>query len=108
MATVNVREYADIKILFAGRAVMAPSEPSIATQAAISTSGTTAPSAAFNALTNFIMVSTPAAGAVAIEFSQTPGATPTAVAGTSSRLPANSVFFFGVRPGDKVAFVDVT
>lgn len=107
MATAIVREYADIKATFGGKAVMAPFEPSQATQA-ITTSATTAASAAFGSNTQFVMVSTPAAQAVAIEFSQTRGATPTAVAGTSSRLPANSVFFFGVNPGDKLALVDVT
>jgi hypothetical protein len=35
------------------------------------------------------------------------GAAPVA-ATTNLRLPANSIFFFGVRPGDKVALIDVT
>lgn len=107
MATVIVREYADIKVLWAGRAVMAPSEPSITTQSPITTSGTSAPSAAFNTNTQFIAVATPAASAVAYEVSATPGAT--TVATTSSlRLAANSLFYIGVRAGDKISFIDVT
>jgi hypothetical protein len=27
---------------------------------------------------------------------------------SSLRLPANNIFFFGVKPGDKVALIDVT
>lgn len=107
MATAIIREYADIKVLWAGRSVMAPSEPAIATQI-ITTSATTAPSAAFNTNTQFVGIHTPAAQAVAVEFSATAGATPTAVANGTPRLPSNSVFYFGVKSGDKVALVDVT
>lgn len=106
MATAYLREYSDVKAIF-GHAVPVPAEPSITTQTPITTSGTTAASSAFNAQTNLVAVSTPAAQAVAIEFSQTPGATPTATT-SSLRLPANSLFFFGVRPGDKLALIDVT
>lgn len=105
MATVIVREYANVGSLY-GSSAQAPAEPALADQA-ITTSGTTAPSAAFNSSTRLIGVSTPAAGAVACLFSQTPGATPTALT-SSLRLPQNSLFFFAVRPLDKVAFIDVT
>jgi hypothetical protein len=49
-----------------------------------------------------IAVSTPAAEGVTCEF----GTAPVAEAG-NFLLPGNSVFFFGVRPGDKVAFFEL-
>lgn len=105
MATAYIREYADIAHTFS-KTVQAGAEPGIADQT-ISTSGASAASNAFNANTRLIAISTPAAQAVACLFSATPGATPTALV-TSLRLPANSLFFFGVKPGDKVALIDVT
>jgi hypothetical protein len=101
MATAYIREYADIARTFA-RTVQAGAEPAITDQT-ITTSGTSAPSNAFNANTRVIAISTPAAQAVCCLF----GAAPTALT-TSLRLPANSVFYFGVNPGQKVALIDVT
>ena len=77
-------------------------EPGVADQT-ITTSGTSAQSAAFNANTRLLAISTPAAQAVCCLF----GASPTALV-TSLRLPANSIVLFGVKPGDKVALIDVT
>lgn len=106
MATVIVREFADVLATYGGKVAQVPLEPKLADQV-ITTSATTAPSAAFNASTRMLGISTPAGAAVAYEVSVTPGATPTAVANSSQRLPANSVFYIGVRGGDKIAFVDV-
>jgi hypothetical protein len=103
MATAFVREYADVSLTSRAQA---PAEPALADQT-ITTSGTSAASAAFNTNTRTVFIATPAAQAVAVKFSPTPGATPTALV-TSLRLPANSSFAFGVRPGDKVALIDVT
>jgi len=105
MATAYLREYANAAAVH-GNLVQAGAEPGLADQT-ITTSGTTAPSNAFHANTQMIAISTPAAQAVACLFSPTRGATPTALV-SSLRLPANSIFFFGVRPGDKVALIDVT
>lgn len=105
MATVIVREFAGTGAVN-GIYSQAPAEPALADQS-ITTSGTTASSAAFNTSTRLIGISTPAAGAVAYLVSQTPGATPTALV-LSQRLPANSVFYISVRPLDKIAFIDVT
>ena len=105
MATAYIREYADIAHTYS-KVLQAGAEPGVADQT-ITTSGTTAASAAFNVNTRLIAISTPAAQAVACLFSGSPGATPTALV-TSLRLPANSIVFFGVRPGDKVALIDVT
>ena len=105
MATAYIREYGDIAVTYA-KYLQAGAEPGTADQT-ITTSGTSAASAAFNANTKLIAISTPAAQAVACLFSQTPGATPTATV-TNMRLPSNSIIFFGVRPADKVALIDVT
>ncbi len=105
MATAFIREYADVAVTF-GKVAQVGAEPAITDQT-ITTSGTTAASNAFNANTRMIGISTPAAQAVSCLFSATRGATPTALI-TSFRLPANSVIFFGVHPGDIVALIDVT
>ena len=94
MATAYIREYADID--------GAPVEPALADQT-VSTSGTSAQSSAFNASTAFIAISTPAAQAVSCLFALSPTATTSKL-----RLPANSVFWFRVTPGHKVALIDVT
>lgn len=99
MATAYIREYAALGL---HGAVQAPMEPAIATQDALTTSGTSAQSDTFNDNTKFIAISTPAAQAVGCAF----GANPTADA-NSLRLPANGLFFFGVVPGQKVALIDV-
>ena len=105
MATAYVREYGDIGVTWAGKVVQAPAEPGVADQT-ITTSAASASSAAFNANTRVVAVSTAAAQAHCIGFSATPGA---AITATTSmlRLPANSLFFFVVRPGDKLALIDV-
>lgn len=105
MATAYIREYADIAVTY-GKYVQAPAEPGEADQT-ITTSASSASSNAFGANTRMIAISTAAAQAHCVGFSATPGA---AITATTSmlRLPANSMFFFGVRPGDKVALIDVT
>jgi hypothetical protein len=105
MATAYIREYANVAASF-GNLIQAGAEPAIADQT-VTTSGTSASANAFNANTRMIAISTPAAQAVACKFSATPGAAVTALV-TSLRLPAGSIFFFGVRPGDIVALIDVT
>jgi hypothetical protein len=101
MATAYIREYADLAVTFS-KYLQAGAEPANADQT-VTTSGTTAQSAAFGANTQFIAISTPAAQAVTAVF----GSNPTATV-TNLRLPANSVIFFGVKPGHKVALIDVT
>jgi hypothetical protein len=101
MATAYLREYADIAHTFS-KSVQAGAEPANLDQT-ITTSGTAAASAAFNANTKVVMLSTPAAQAVACLF----GADPTATV-TNCRIPANSIVFFGVKPGQKISLIDVT
>jgi len=100
MATAYLREYADIAHTFS-KVVQAGAEPAIADQT-VTTSASSAQSAAFNANTRVVAISTPAAQAVTCLF----GDNPTALV-TSLRLPANSLIFFGVKPGQKVALIDV-
>ena len=104
MATAYIREYANLAVA-AGNLIQAGAEPAIADQT-VTTSAASASATAFNANTRVIAISTPTAQAVACKFSATPGAAVTALI-TSLRLPANSIFFFGVRPGDIVALIDV-
>ena len=101
MATAYIREYADIAVTSAKYA-QAPAEPGL-TEQTVTTSGTSAQSAAFNVNTRLIAISTPAAQAVCVQFGTNPTATTSKL-----RLPASSVFYFGVVPGHKVAFIDVT
>lgn len=100
MANVTIREYADIAHTFS-KAVQAGAEPALTDQQ-LATSATSAQSVAFGVNTRVVAISTPAT-AVAVLF----GLNPTAVITSSMRIPASSIVFFGVRPGDKVAAIDV-
>lgn len=62
---------------------------------------TTTQSSAFNAATRFICVQNPTICSIAI------GANPTATTNTM-RLPAETLIYFGVNAGDKIAFIDNT
>ena len=101
MATAYIREYADVAVTYQ-KVVQAGAEPAIADQT-VTTSGTSAQSAAFDTNTRLIAIGTPAAQAVCCLF----GANPTATT-SKLRLPANSIIYFGVVPGQKVALIDVT
>jgi hypothetical protein len=102
VATAYIREYQDIGVTYAGKVVQAPAEPGIADQT-VTTSATHAESATFNTLTRVVAVSTAAAQAHCIAFGVSPVATT-----SNLRLPANSMFFFTVRVGDKLSLIDVT
>ena len=100
MSNVTIREYADLAVTYAKYA-QAGAEPAIADQA-VTTSGVSAQSAAFNANTRLVCIVTVTQVAVAF------GSNPTALITTSLRIPANSMVFFGVKPGQKVSLIDVT
>lgn len=101
MATAYIREYASLATGVSG-GVQAPLEDGMADQT-VSTSGASAQSSAFNVSTRFVAISTPAAQAVCAKFGSNPTATTSHL-----RLPANGIYFFGVKPGQKVALIDVT
>ncbi len=100
MATAYIREYADLAVTYS-KYVQAGAEPALADQT-VTTSATSAASNAFNANTRLIAISTPAAQAVCALFGDAPVATTGAL-----RLHENGVFFFGVKPGQKVALINV-
>jgi len=102
MANVTLREYADIAVGFS-KVIQAGAEPALLDQQIV-TSGASAQSAAFGANTRVIAISIPGAPTTGIACLF--GANPTALA-TSLRLPANSITFFGVKPGQRVALIDV-
>lgn len=104
MAAACIREYADVAVTWGGKVVQAGAEPALADQAV--TTGAGSVEKTLSANTRMIAVSTAAAQAHCIAFSPTPGAAATATT-NNLRLPANNVFFFGVRPGDHVALIDV-
>lgn len=62
---------------------------------------TTTQSSAFNVATRYICVQNPTICSISI------GSNPTATTSTM-RLPAESLIYFGVNAGDKIAFVDNT
>jgi hypothetical protein len=101
MATAYIREYEGLAVT-TNAVAQAGSEPGQADQT-VTTSGTSAQSNAFGNKTVLIAISTPAAQAVCCAFGTNPTATT-----SNLRLPANSLFFFGVSPGHKVALIDVT
>jgi hypothetical protein len=98
MAKAYISEY-DVMPVLSGRSVPTGAEPAVAEQ--VVTFTTTTQSAAFNARTAFIRVHVDAI--CSYEF----GVNPTATTSTP-RMAASSTEFFGVVPGQKVAFVTNT
>lgn len=98
MAQVILREYANVGVQTRSLDMQ---EPANADQT-LTSSAVSAQSAAFNAETRLITIST-VSTALAVAF----GKNPTALI-TSLRLPGNGLYKFAVRPGDKVAVIDVT
>lgn len=89
MATLWIKEHAKKPQLAGGPDIWA--EPALAEQA-VAISGTSAQSAAFNAQTKFITVTSDSIYAYLV------AANPTAVAGTSFRVPADQILTIGVEP----------
>lgn len=94
MAKTYIMEYADRRagLLFGP----------IAEQTAITNSGTSQASAAFNESTQFIRVHSDGI------ISYLVGKTPTAVITNSMRLVAGGTFDLAVQPGDKIAIITNT
>lgn len=101
MTTLRIREYAACAVI-SGVPVPVALEPAITDQTQITVSGSSQQSAAFNAQTRFILITTD--GIVSLVF----GANPTALQTTSIRLPADAVYFTGVVPGQKLAVISNT
>jgi hypothetical protein len=94
MAVVYISEYSNLAMN--GNAPISQ-EPPLAEQT-VAIGGSSAQSAAFNANTRYIRVHTDAICSVLI------GTNPTATA-EKKRLPADSVEYFGVSPGSKLAVI---
>jgi len=92
MAKTYITEYADYR---AGLPFGGP----IAEQGAITNSGTSQQSDAFNANTQFIRVHSN--GIISYKV----GKSPTATAADSMRIPADGTVDLAVQPGDKIAII---
>src|SRR5262245_65087866 len=98
MSTLYVAEYEKLLVDINGNVVMAPHEPPIAEQkVSIGMNSTTADNA-FGTRTKFVQLSTDAICSVA--FGPSPVAT-----SSNQRLPANTIVFKGVNPGDFIAVI---
>ena len=105
---VTVHEYINQAIDARGWPIPVGQGPAVATQTNLS-DATSDPFAAFNTLTEFIMVKTD--GIVSIRFGDAAGSTPTAVVkGTNGnlRLAADETIYFGVVPGQIMAIITDT
>lgn len=100
MATLYISEFEE-PVTTSGTLVGVQLPQPVITDQTVAISGSSAASAAFNAKTKAVLLSTDAI--CSIKF----GATPTAAA-TDLRLPANTVISFGVIPGQKVAVISNT
>lgn len=105
MAKVYITEYQrSAKELFSDFVIAAAQEGDncgVVDQTPITTTGTSAQSAAFAPATKLVRIHTD--GIISVKF----GAAPTADVNTK-RMAANTTEYFGVRPGDKVALITNT
>lgn len=97
MATLFISEFAKVKVPQGTYQAQAPLQPSLADQT-VAIGGASAESNAFNAATNFVLLSADAACSIAF------GVAPKAAA-TNFYLPANVPLLFAVTPGMKVACI---
>ncbi len=98
MAKAYISEYSEVPVL-TGKVIPTGMEPAAAEQ--VVTFTTTTQSAAFGATTKYIRVHVDAICSYKV------GSNPTATTNTP-RMAAGSTEFFGVNPGDKIAFVTNT
>jgi hypothetical protein len=100
MPTLYITEFSESGLAqVPNRAPMAPL-PAVASQA-VTISGTSAQSSAFNSATRAIRIHTDAICSVLV------GANPTA-ATTSPRMAADQTEYFSVQPGDRIAVISNT
>lgn len=100
MSTLYVAEYEKLLVDTNGNVVMAPHEPPLAEQTITIGMSTAKLGNPFSSRTKFVQLSTDAICSVAF-------GNPSGLAATSSnqRLPANTIVFKGVNPGDSVAAI---
>jgi len=101
MANLYIWEFGNAVSSIGSALAQVPPAPPVANQV-LAISGTSNPSAAFNAATNAVMLV--ADGDCSVNFGTSVGSTPTAVTGTYF-LPSKVPLMFAVSPGQKVAVV---
>lgn len=99
MAKIYVTEHTDPTV-FHGQLKPVVKMPPVTTQT-LTSSGSSAQSAAFDAKTKMIQIHTD--GICSVEFGSNPTATT-----NSFRLAANTTAYFEVSPGDKMAYITNT
>lgn len=95
MAFLYITEYAEVHLGLGGRQGQMPIEPPVAEQAISNTGGSTQ-SAAFNAKTRFVRIHTDTV--CAVEFGTNPTAVPAGASGTG-RMAAGQTEYRGVPAG---------
>jgi hypothetical protein len=98
MSTINVDQLKDIRTDDNGNRMQVAHMPPISTEDLDGSSSDS--SEAFDSTCNYIRVSTDTA--IRLEF----GANPTATTSSGTRMPANTVEYFGITQGHKVAVID--
>lgn len=102
MATLYITEFS--KPAFTGQSIIpAGALQNVVAEQAISISGSSSASAAFNSATKFVRIHTDAICSIEYADSGTPVATT-----STMRLPADTVEYFGVNPGGKIAVITNT
>lgn len=97
MATIYVSEYTSMGSALNGQAQV-PQHPALQRQSMAITAGSTSLPLKFTAQTRFIRVQNDAICSIAI------ATTPTAVV-TADRMPAETIEYYGVSPGDNLAVI---
>ncbi len=102
MATLLIQEYEDLALDGRGNVIQAGREPGVS-QSPLTTSGTTAKSAAFQSNTHFVRIVS--GGIEHLAFGNTDI---TATTNSATRIEADTPEFFGVKGGDFVAAINGT
>jgi len=100
VASIYISEYQNMPKID-GRVVPIGEEPSIVDQKK-TVAGTSALSDAFNAVTHFVRIHSDATCSIVFSADDTAATT------SHKRMVADATEYFGVRPGDKVAFISNT
>jgi hypothetical protein len=100
VATAYITEYRD-NMNFNNLSIPKWSGGGVTEQTPVAVSGTSAQSAAFDPKTRYIQFTCD------VIFSWTIGSNPTSTT-SKMRFPADTIFFIGVQPGDKIAFITNT
>lgn len=103
MATIYITEFAKLPTVPGQGKPPVPVLSSIVARQAKTISGSSARSDAFNAETRYIRVAPDAICSINYDDTDTPAA-----ATTDARMPADSVEYFAVNPGKKLAFITNT